>query len=112
MDSTLDPAADRDTLLLKIGIMYRRCVKSVEGSRVRIARSGQLMAESNTRTSAKVVRAPIHPAKMDRQLIPDWIKHPESLLERVRQTRERSELLLRQTREIITRSRAMMIEPL
>ena len=100
-------AADSDALLLKIDIMCRRCVELVERSRVRIARGGQLVAESNRRTNAtEAVRAPIRAANIKRELISDLIKHPQSLLERVRQTRATSELIFRRTREVVARSRA------
>ena len=110
MDLTVYPAADGDILLWKIGMMCRQSVKSVDGSRVRIARSGQLMDESNKRTNARAVRVSIRVADMDRELIPDWIKRPRSLLARVHQTRASSEVRLRRTREIIARSRALIIK--
>ena len=111
MDPTLghfsnQVAADGDALLLKISTMCRRRVESIERSSVRIARSGQLMAESDRRTNArKAVRAPIRAANIKRGLISD-------LIERVRQTRARSELILGRTREVIARSRALLIEPI
>ena len=111
MDPTLrhfsnQVAADGDALLLKISTMCRRCVESIERSSVRIARSGQLMAESDRRTNArKAVRAPIRAANIKRELISD-------LIERVGQTRARSELILGRTREVIARSRALLIEPI
>jgi len=106
-------AADGDALLLKISTMCRRSEGSVERSRVRLVRSGQLMAESNRRTNAtEAVRAPIRAANIKRDLISDLIKHPQSRLERVRQTRARSELIFGRTREVIARSRALLIEPI
>jgi hypothetical protein len=81
MDQILRPylprpkvAADDHTLLSKVGTLRRRCMDTIERSRVRISRSGQ--------------------REQQRRAI-----------------RASSELLLRQTRKIIARNRALTITP-
>ena len=120
MDSTLynfsnRATADGDALLLKIGFMCRGRVELVERSEACIARSGQLIAESDQRMTRangpKAVRAPVRAATARLKPIYDRFNR-HALREQVRQTRARSERIFRQTRNVIARSRALLIEPI
>ena len=108
MDQILGPylAAGDDTLLSKISALGRRCMDTVVRSRVCIARSEQRIVESNRRTNGHAI------APQQRSSRPDNGINRPGLREQVRATRARSELLLRQTRNIIARSRALLIEPI
>ena len=120
MDSTLynftnRATADGDALLLKIGFMCRGRVELVERSEACIARSGQLIAESGQRmtraSGPKAVRAPVRAATARLKPIYDRFNR-HALREQVRQTRARGERIFRQTRNVIARSRALLIEPI
>jgi hypothetical protein len=97
-------AADGETVLSKVNTLWRRCIDTVERSRICIARSEQRMAASDRRMNGRTI-APRQPRRPDNRI------NRQALREQLRATRARSELLLRQTRDTITRSRALMIEP-
>ena len=97
--------ADDDTVLSKVSTLWRRCINTNEQSLVCIARSEQRIAESDRRMNGHTI-ALRQPSSGPYKRI-----NRQALREQLCATRARSELLMRQTREIIARSRAPMIEP-
>lgn len=98
--------ADDDTVLPKVTTLWQRCMDTVERSRVCIERSEQRIAESDARMNGWTIRAEIAEQPLGRRV------NRQALRERLCSTRVKSQLLMRQTRDIIARSRALLIEPL
>ena len=73
------------------------------------------MTESDRRMTgtngATAVRVPVRAANTRQRPIYDRINR-DALREQIRRTRAKSELVFRQTREIIARTRALLIEPI
>ena len=102
--------ADDDTVLSKVSTLWRRCMDTDERSRVCIARSEQRIAESDRRMNGRTIALRQPSSRPDKRI------NRQALREQLCAARARSELLMRQTREIIARSRALrsralMIEP-
>ena len=89
------------TVLSKVSTLWRRSIDTIERSRICIARSEQRIAASDRLMNGRTIvqRQPSCSYKL--------LNRP-ALREQVRATRARSELLLRQTRDIIARSRALL----
>ena len=96
--------ADDDTVLSKIRTLWRRCMGTVERSRACIARSEQRVAESDRRMNGRTIALRQPSSRPDERI------NRQALREQLRATRAKSELLMRQTRDIIARSRALLIE--
>ena len=96
--------ADDDTVLSKVSTLWRRYTDTVERSRVCIARSEQRITESDGRMNGRTIVLRQPSSRPDKRI------NRQALRERLCATRARSELLMRQTRDIIARSRALLIE--
>lgn len=98
--------ADGDTILSTCTTLWRRCMDTVERSHSRIARSEQRIFESDQRMNGRAIALRQPSSRPDERI------NRQALREQLCATRARSELLMRQTRDIIARSRVLLIEPI